>query len=841
MGRFASAASLASIFLLCLLIAGCGSSKPTQVVSNEVPASISITPSPNASLELGQTLTLSPTAKNSAGTNLTENFSYQSTNSSVVTVSTTGQACAGTWDSLSNPLVCTPGATGTAQVTAVANGVSSPPVTVYVHQHITNIVITKVPSQPPTLSTTCFSAGAPAGPEHVLYQASAMSGSIDITPSVGPFTWQSVAPGSQTNVVTLTAPATGAPLNQETVTATTSGVTFISASTSGVNSQSLPFTTCPVASVSITAVGNPPTSVAVNSGTTTTLNATATDTLGMNLTAVPLTWSSTNPAAVSATGQTSTVYASVGSVNASVAGAASVIASCTPPTCNGGIAPSLPIYPNQAVRFLVQTPSTPANPTVYATSTACNSTTQACMARIVPITRSSSTAGFAPGTAVNLPFAPNSILSDLQGSNVYLGVNSSSFGTNGVMVFTGTTVSHFTGAAGKVLAISPDGNVVILSDTVDSPNRVFICQGCSGTSASSQTFLFNAATAAAFSPDSVTNGFKAYTVSGTSCPGTASLGCLLVYSQVDAPKLVPLSAPATDVAFIGNGTLGYLAGADPLGAAFLPTCDDPSAAGSITGLGLPSQFIRALPDGQSALALFPPDIQSVTATITGTGCPPPRGSLTIKNVVNPVNNLGTGNFTPTQFLISPDGSAAYVLGEVVPQLRTVISITAAIQNGASTSYSYSLTSGPPLRVGMMIAVSGLQRLADNGLFLITGLGSGTFTVANPGGTNTAGESGTGTVTPQLPYIMRFDLVTHATSLISLAGNANPLSATLSPAGDLLFVGGDDGTVHVIDTNSRLDLEQVALTFPDSSVCVGPGSPATRAPIVCNPDLIVAKP
>ena len=124
MGRFASGASLASIFLLCFFIAGCGSSNPTQVVSNEVPASISITPSPNVSLELGQTLTFSPTAKNSAGTNLTENFSYQSTNSSVVTVSTTGQACAGTWDSLSNPLVCTPGATGTAQVTAIANGVN---------------------------------------------------------------------------------------------------------------------------------------------------------------------------------------------------------------------------------------------------------------------------------------------------------------------------------------------------------------------------------------------------------------------------------------------------------------------------------------------------------------------------------------------------------------------------------------------------------------------------------------------------------------------------------------------------------------------------------------------
>lgn len=842
MGRFASDASLACICLLALLVAGCGSNRPTQVVANEVPASITMTPSPNASLELGQSLTFTATAKNSAGNTLTETFSYQSTNSSVVTVASNGDACAGTWDSLTNPLVCTAGSTGTAQVTAVANGVSSPPVTVYVHQHITNIVISKVPNQPPTLSKTCLSAGVPSGPEHVLYQAFAMSGATDITASVGPFSWQSVASGSQTTVVALTGPATGAPLNQETATANTPGSTFIFASSSAVNSQPLPFTTCPVQSVSISALGDPATSFLVNSGTSTTLNATATDVVGMNLTGVPLTWSSSNPAAVSvpSAGTTSTVYASVGSVSATAAGAAAITASCTPPTCNGGIAPSMPIYPNQAISFVVKNTSTPANPTVYATSSACNATTQACTTRIVPITRSTATTAFSAGTPINLPFPPNSIVFDPQGTNAYLGVDSSSFGTKGVMIFNGSTVTPFTGAAGKVLAISPDGSAVILSDTADSPNRVFICQSCSATTPTSQTFLFNGAAAAAFSPDSISKGFKAYVVSGTSCPGTSSLGCLLVYSQVDAPKIVPLSAPASDVAFIGNGTFGYLAGADPLGTAFLPTCDDPSAAGSINGVGLASQLIRALPDGQSALALFPPDVQSVTATIAGAGCPPPRGSLTIKNTVNPVSNLGTGNFTPTQFLISADGSAAYILGVVVPQLRTVVNITAASQSGTNTTYTYSLTSGPALRVGMSIVVSGLHRLADNGVFTITSLGPGTFTVANSSGTNTSGESGTGTVTPRLPFILRFDLVTQATSLISLAANANPLNASLSPAGDLLFVGGDDGTVHVIDTSSRLDIQQVALPFPQSSVCVGPGNPATQAPVACNPDLIAAK-
>jgi hypothetical protein len=775
MGRFAFRATLACMALSSVFLTSCSSSSPTRVVPNQVPGSVSLTPSPNVSMELGKNQLFTATARNSAGNSLLETFSFESTNPAVLTVANNGFACAGIWDSLTTPVTCTPGSTGTSQVTASAGGVSSPPVTVYVHQHITNIVISRVPNQPPTLSTQCLSKRAPSGnPESVIYQAFAFSGNTDITSSVGPFTWQATAlAGRSTNAVSLAAlpagsvgcasGAQGQCLNQQSAIASAPGAAFLFASASAVNSQSLQFTTCPVQSISLSALGNSATSFVVNTGSSTTLNATVTDVLGMTITGVPLTWSASNQVAlrVPAAGTVSTVFGSVGTVSGSAVGAGAVTASCLPPSCNGGITPSTPIYPTQAISFDVKSTSAPAAPTVLVTSTGClagNPSNQSCTTRVVPITRSGTATDFLPGAPVTLPFPPNSLLFNPSGANTYLGVNSLGFGTETAVLLTGSTPSLIPNVAGKVLATSPDGSVAIFSDTSDSPNRVFICQSCSTSSSQNvSTFLFDGATAAAFSPDNIAGGFRAYVVSGKPCPGTGSAGCLLVFSKVDAPKLVPLAAPATDAAFIGNGILGYIAGGDVLGAAFLPTCDDPTIVGSIGDVALPSELIRALPDGQSALALAPPNVQKVTAQITGStvvgvpGCPAPRGFLTVDNTVAPPSGLGVGSFTPTQFFLSPDGSTAYILG----------------------------------------------------------------------------QTGSGAATARLPFIIAFNLATESPSDISLTGNAVPLSASLSPAGDLLFVGADDGSVHVINTATQLDTQQVALTFPQSSLCVGPGNPATQ--------------
>src|SRR5262249_14298084 len=112
-----------------------------------------------------------------------------------------------------------------------------------------------------------------------------------------------------------------------------------------VNSPPVPFTTCPVQSIQVTPANNSPnTSFTVSTGTTTVLNATVKDTLNLTLTGVPLTWSASTPTSVGVAGASSSVYGSVGTVTTPAIGGGSVAASCTPPSCNGGMVPSNPIY-----------------------------------------------------------------------------------------------------------------------------------------------------------------------------------------------------------------------------------------------------------------------------------------------------------------------------------------------------------------------------------------------------------------------------------------------------------------------------------------------------------------
>ena len=878
MRKFLCGTSLLSLLLGCLLLASCGSSSPTNLVNAEVPATICITTGSactagtsgsNVSLEVGKTQQFVAQAFNSNGAAVTQTFSFQSSDTSALTIANNGQACGGTWDSLTAPAVCTPGTTGVAKVTAEANGVTSPVINVYVHQHITNVVVSKVPGQPPTLSPLCLTKAAPLlgpGPESVMYQANAYSGPVgvnDITSTVGPFSWQSVAVPGQTSGPTSVTLSSGPQnstqcvqgiggqcFNLEMATAAVPGSTEIVASVGGVNSPPAPFTTCPVESIQVTPANNSPsTTFTVPTGTSTVLNATVKDTLNLTLTGVPLTWSASTPASVSVAGASSSVYGSVGTVSSPAVGGGSVTVSCTPPSCNGGIVPSNPIYSPQAFGFAVTpTTSTIPSPTAFVTTSGCAANPQACTARIVPLTQSSTATNFTAGTPVNLPFAPNSVQFDSQaqsgaGTNAYLGVDSAAFGTQGLMVFSGSGVTQALGAAGKVLAISPASSAsdvtVILSDTVDSPSRIFVCTNCAGSSRTVTPFLLPNAVSAAFSPD----GLKAYIASASSCPGTSSVACLMIYSTVDGPQFLPLSSPPTDVAFLGQGGFGYLGGAST--ASFVATCDHPAAFPTGQSFAFPSLLLRPLPDGQSLAALAPPNIQTMTATVSGSGCVAPRGSLGVTNTVASPLNLGVGSFTPKQFLISPDGSMAYILGQVQQAVNfPVTAVTCALNSSSTgcaspyTTYTYTWSSGPAVALGANITVAGTPT-GDNGTFPVVGVsgpapnGSGgfnaTFTVSNASAVPASGLSGSasGTETLNFDFVVAYNLLRQTSTDIALVGSATPLSASLSPAGDLLFVGGDDDQVHVIDAATQLDTQQVPLTFPqNSSLCVGPGSPPT---------------
>ncbi len=672
--------AFAVAFLICFLLAGlpgCSSSSPVHTVTYPVPASITISPAPYLSMEIGTNQAFSPSIFNSAKTAITEPVTYQSSNTALVTVSATGLACAGSWDSLSAPTICTPGTVGVAQVTATAQGVSSPPTTVYVHQHVDKIAVSflQMPNQPPP-TNPCFSVGQIAD-----YQATAYSNGVDITPTVGVFTWQS----QQANVATLNSTVPALLPGQVQVTAKIPGLTSLFATIGTVNSLPIAFTTCPVQSITLA-----PTTA---SSTSTTITPTVFDTLGTEITGVPLTWSSSNPGSVS-------VSSGGGATGSASGGGASIIASCTPPTCNVGILPSLPIYPENVVNLFISPTGTTQTSTVYVSTTSCG-TTDGCFSTVVPITAPAN----AVGDSVILPATPNSLAFNGQGSTAYLGTNSGLFGTVGLAMLNTSTnaLSQLVSVPGKVLAVSPDGSKVIISDTSaeDGPNHVFVLDTTTNTS---PTFQITGATAADFSPDSL----KAYIVAGSN---------LYIYSKVDGLQTITLAAPANDVSFLSEGAFAYVAGGAPSSLSVWRTCDN-GRADTVAVPAVPT-FIKTLPGAAQLLpsdspntfhllALAPPDLDIVSVNTTPSGCTPPVTDGPVASF-----NLGQ-NFVAKQLIISQDGTTAYVIAS---NLSSIL----AFNIPGQTSLAYSLVGNPqPLSAA----------LTADGTLLYVGASDGTVHVVS---------------------------------------------------------------------------------------------------------------
>jgi len=666
MGRSSLIVRLVFIFIAVSLIAGltgCSSTSPTRSTNFPTPASISLSPANPVSLDAGAaTQTFTATPRNSSNTTITTPVTFLSSNTAVLTIATNGLACAGTWDSLTAPQICTPGPVGTAQVTARSHGVSSPPTTVYVHQHIDKIVISPVTEQTPP-SGPCFSKG-----QSFNYQANAFSRGLDITGTVGPFTWQSVNNDVTTlAIATDSAPVAGLATGQVKATAHTPGITSLVASNGNVNSQPLDFTTCAVQSITLAVNGSTTNSINVTSGSGKTATATVVDSQGNTITGVPLTWSSSNPASVSATS---------GSIATPQAGGATVVASCTPPTCNIGLKPLLPIYPEGAVDVVVAPASTTTTtPTVYVSSTGFSTspagncaTTVGCVSLLIPIGSPNNTVG----AAVGLPATPNSLVFDRQGAKAYMGTDFSFFGSRGLMQITVAsppTVTQFKSVTGKVLTVSPDGKKVILSGA--DPNAVPV-PGSNTAPPATQVIVFDTttntgttlniagATAADFSPDNL----RAFIAAGPN---------LYVWSAQDALKKISLTAPARDVSFSPEGAFAFVAGGSSSSSVTAwSTCGLSSALTNNVVLPSTPLFLKALP--RDAVNLADPPTAGSATTITSvlavdspgidlfrvarapTGC----NSTASSGTATPFN-LGQGSFVPLQLIVSQDAARAYVL------------------------------------------------------------------------------------------------------------------------------------------------------------------------------------
>jgi hypothetical protein len=791
-------------------ISGCGGHRPPG--QNPFPARVSLSPSTNTSVQLGGTLNFSATAQNSSNSNVSTSFTFASSDTSILNIAPNGVACAGVWDAAFTS--CTPGGIGVVQVTASALGATSSPTFVFVHPPIDNITVTGVLPAEQIVQEPCLSQG-----QTMTVQAQAFSQGVDVTASVGPFTWSA----NNSSVVGLTPIVNSAynfATNQATARAANPGITRIFASASGVSSSTFQqptlkntapvtfdfFETCPIQNIALELghAGSGQTDFAVAKGTTETIIATVTDVMGTSslpntnngivLSKIPLTWTASQPAVIPA--GTSCTLSCTSSTPSP--GAGSITASCSPPSCNIGFpevptafsaanlaacaqyihslfpqvtscqqfiplpvyASPLPDHTTAAISGFVT--GTAGSTSVLATSLGCaNEPPAECSVGIYSI----STSKAQTNTASPFPVPPNSLLFDPAGAKVFMG---SDFGAQ-VMnpANLGTQNNPFTPlgtVTGKVLAVSPNGNFAIFSDTLHVPNQVYVVNEANATSPTVTPLNISSASVATFSWD----GLKAF-IFGLDSNNNPTL---YVYSTLQALQAIPLS-PQTSVnaiAFSTNNAFAYLVepslgGAGPAVSVF-NTCDNSKISGQadIPLTSAPVAF-KALPDGVHFVILEGDGtLQYITASITGIPvatltqaatsiCP-----MTVSHTVQTIN-LNQGLIHPVDFFASADGTLLYVLA------------------------------------------------SDRGSILIYNFALGTVT----GGIQLVGS---GTVTP--------------------------VTAEMSADATTIMVAGSDGLLHQVSTGlGGSDMFQ--LEFPNLANFLNPFCTFTPAQGPCTLDSVVVKP
>ncbi len=626
--------------LLAFTACGGKSSSSTTTTTTTTPNTITVTPT-NASVQPGRpfamTAVMTDSNNNVVGG---QTFTFTSSNTSLLSLGNRGLvpsctsgnsasvcACPGTWDSVTNPVVCTPATSfGTVTVTATSGSITSSPVTVFVRPHVDLVQVVPPPS-------TCVSQS-----QTRQFSARAFSNGVDVTSQVGPVAWSS----TETRVVTFdsTGLATAAAPGQALVFATVGA--FSGTNDGGVNSASVPFTTCPVASISLHTQNATATSFTMNVADNQGIAADVFDSNGFALPAATIGFTQTQPVVISVTGNA----ALTGNVTGLVVGGSGVVASCVAPDCNIGM--TQPIYSNPVS---VQVNGTANTTTVFAASTTGTS--------LIPIDTSNNTAG----TALTLPQTPNSVVMPPIGTRAYFG------SAGGLMQFdtTANTSSVIaTQATGTVRAVSINGARVLVTDTGSA--LVF-----DATANTLQGVPLGSITGGDFTIDAS----KGFVVSGN------TLG---IYTPGSSFRTAALISPANAVAFLPQSSYAYVAGGAPNAVTVRSTCDN-SQQGVIPTPGTPT-LIQALPNGSAVLAVDSPGLDVISVTISGSGCIPARNE-SLRRV-----SLGVGSFTARQLLISSDSKRAFILSDlpVVIVYDTVAGTASSIPiAGGATALSGGLT------------------------------------------------------------------------------------------------------------------------------------------------------
>jgi trimeric autotransporter adhesin len=641
------AVSAATLLLLAVVMAGCGGGSSNK----NVVAQVNLAPA-TASVIAGQVTPLLASAVNSSGTSVATVFTFNTSNPQLVTISPSGQVCGGVWDTTfvtCNGLDAAGNTlSGTATVTATAGGITSGPVIVSVHPNVTSVTVTNdIPAN------TCFS---PLQTHQ--FTPHAFNNATDITAKVGDFTWFS------TNPAVVTIDANGL------ATAHAPGLAQIVAAAGTSSSPGVAFKTCMPVRLTVHVPGDPPgqptVSATMNVNDTKTLEVDMTDENGM------VTNGASGVTLVSNNVSVATIGGSPASATLTAVspGGAGILAACIPPLCGAGI--NQPVYSNL---FSVTVNGTSPATTVYVASK-----DLAQVSTIIPIDTSKTPP--VAGTQITLPGHPNSFLFSLDGLTAYIGTDA---GLVKLDPSLNSVVTVAPEAVGTVLAVSRDGNQVVISNAPNDPNplnhRLRFFHQPTGTLA---TFILHNAVAAAFTPD----GFKAYI--------GATDGNIYVFSLSITLQTLSPGGSFKSVAVLASGPLAFLANSTALNA--FNVCNNSQTTSAPTNTA--PQLLGSILNSDRIVALDTTglNIETVNVGTPGSGFCPPTVSYT-----NEFIDFLAGPFTANQLIVP--GNAAHIV--VLPKGRNQI-------------FSAISGSGPgvaTLTAGATEALSGGMTLDGNTLWV----------------------------------------------------------------------------------------------------------------------------
>lgn len=344
-------------------------------------------------------------------------------------------------------------------------------------------------------------------------------------------------------------------------TAQQPGSTIISANLTQAGSSAGFFSTCAPTSIQLTvpSTSGIVTSATVNQNTPQPLSAVAKDQNGTTLTGLALTFVSTTPITIP--------VSSSGTVTPTFPGAAAITALCQPPSCNPSPNNEIGLFGNGK-----PIASNPVNITTPGTNSSLIWVGSTQSRYILPVDFTNLTLG----TPVRLPFAPNSMVISNDGASIYLGTPTE------LMVFSATTNSlskEDNSVAGQVLAVSPDGASLIISD----PRKQIISLYSTASTGGGATSTYGGvATHAQFTQDNQT----VYITLGTPDPSDPTnpqkftpTNQLLVHSNFTGWTQITLPNPASDLAITVPSVGAYLAGSPTTARSY---CASTTVSGSGT-------------------------------------------------------------------------------------------------------------------------------------------------------------------------------------------------------------------------------------------------------------------